>query len=179
MCIVRRGDTEIRMAEVADEAGVARSTVYRYYSSRNELLLDLVVIRLDAALARIVRSLRTPDDAARSLPRIILGPLELVGANPLNEALFATESAALLSALQTGPEPVVDIMFEHLGPLLTRWQDDGQLHGDLDPRNTVRWLISISLFLVAPEWRGRPARAKRKFIEQYLIRALLKTSDIR
>ena len=46
------------MAEVADEAGVVRSTVYRYFPTRDELLLGLVLMRIDAALARLVRSLR-------------------------------------------------------------------------------------------------------------------------
>ena len=51
-CVERRGDTQIRMAEVADDAGLVRSTVYRYFPTRDDLLLGLVLIRIDAALAR-------------------------------------------------------------------------------------------------------------------------------
>jgi AcrR family transcriptional regulator len=49
-CIVRRGNAQIRMAEVADEAGVARSTVYRYFRTRDDLILDLLLSRMDSAL---------------------------------------------------------------------------------------------------------------------------------
>jgi len=61
-CIVRRGNAQIRMAEVADEAGVSRSTVYRYFPGRDEVLLELLLMRVDAAVGDLVRSLPNPDD---------------------------------------------------------------------------------------------------------------------
>ena len=75
-CIVRRGNTQIRMAEVAQEAGVVRSTVYRYFPGREDLVLGLVLMRIDAALAALVRSLRNPGDATKCLPKMVLGPAD-------------------------------------------------------------------------------------------------------
>ena len=89
-CIERRGDTQIRMAEVADDAGLVRSTVYRYFPTRDDLLLGLILMRIDAALARLVRSLRRPDDPRRCIPRMVLVPVDSVDGDPLNEALFAS-----------------------------------------------------------------------------------------
>ena len=66
-CIVRRGNTQIRMAEVAEEAGVVRSTVYRYFASRDDLLLALLLLRIDNALADHVGALRHPEDAVGSI----------------------------------------------------------------------------------------------------------------
>ena len=63
------------MTEVADEAGVARSTVYRYFRTRDDLVLGLLLSRVDAALETVVRSLRDPDDAAKCLPDLILKPI--------------------------------------------------------------------------------------------------------
>ena len=88
-CIVRRGNTQIRMAEVADEAGVSRSTVYRYFPGRDDLLLGLMLTRIDTALGDLVRGLRHPDDPMRSLPEMVMVPVVSVEGNPLNEALFA------------------------------------------------------------------------------------------
>lgn len=172
-CIARRGNTQFRMAEVADEAGVVRSTVYRYFASRDELLLGLLLVRTDAALATFVRGLDNPQDAAQSIPDLILGPLASVDGNPLNEALFATESTAVNSAIQAGAEPVVDVLMRHYGPLLRDWQAAGQLQPDLNLRETVHWMNAISHFLLAPPWRQRSTVAKRAFVEQYLVRALL------
>src|ERR1700742_954862 len=94
-CLVRRGNTQFRMGEVADEAEVSRSTVYRYFPGRDDVLLGLMLMRVDNALGELVRSLPAPADPARSVPQLVLAGLESVDGNPLNEALFAAESTAV------------------------------------------------------------------------------------
>jgi TetR/AcrR family transcriptional regulator len=172
-CIVRRGNAQIRMAEVADEAGVSRSTVYRYFPNRDEVLLGLMLARVDTALGELVRSLRDPDDPVRSLPAMVLARVESVSGNPLNEALFAAESTAVPTALEVGAQPVVEVLLRHYGPLLQRWQDAGRIYPDLDHRSVVQWLSATTLFLLTPSWRHRSPDEKRKFLEQFLVRALV------
>lgn len=172
-CIARRGNTQIRMAEVADEAGVVRSTVYRYFASRDDLVLDLVLMRIDAAEAKLVRSLRNPYDAARTIPRMVLVPVSSVTGDPLNEALFAGESTALATVLELGSDRIVDVIGKHFDPLFERWQADGQMHPDLDVREVARWIHTAALFLLSPPWRHRSASAKRRFVDQFVVRALV------
>jgi AcrR family transcriptional regulator len=161
------------MAEVAEEAGVVRSTVYRYFASRDDLLLALLLLRIDNALADHVGALQHPEDAARSIQELVLAPVESVVGDELNEALLSSASTALTTALEIGSEQIVDVILRHYDPLFARWQADGQLHNDLDPREIARWLHTTTLFLVAPTWRHRPVDAKRRFVEQYLLRALV------
>ena len=165
------------MAEVANEAGVARSTLYRYFSTRGDLILGLFQTRVDAALEEVVRRLPDPGDAARCLPEFILGPIGYVRGNPLNEALFSPASIAFVTSLELTSEPLVDASLEHFGPLLERWQADGQIHGDLDLRDTARWMNAIGLVLLAPPWRQRSTAAKREFLERYFVRALVRSTS--
>ena len=116
-CIVRRGNTQFRMGEVADEAGVSRSTVYRYFPGRDDVLLGLMLMRVDNALGDLVRSLPAPDDPVRSVPEMVLARVESVDGNPLNEALFAAESTAVATALEKGSEPFVELLLRHYEPL--------------------------------------------------------------
>ena len=172
-CIERRGDTQIRMAEVADDAGVVRSTVYRYFPTRDELLLGLVLMRIDAALARLVRSLRRPDDPRRCIPRLVLVPVDSVDGDPLNEALFASASTALSAALELGSEEIVDVVIAHYEPLFANWQAAGEMYPDLDRREVARWIHTAALFLLSPPWRQRSHGAKRRFVDQFVVRALV------
>lgn len=172
-CIVRRGNTQFRMGEVADEAGVSRSTVYRYFPARDDVLLGLMLTRVDSALSDLVRSLPAPDDPVRSVPEMVLARVESVDGNALNEALFATESTAVASALEKGSEPIVELLLRHYGPLLDRWKAAGLLYPDVDFRSIVQWLHTTTLFLLAPSWRYRPAADKREFVEQFVVRALV------
>jgi TetR/AcrR family transcriptional regulator len=172
-CIVRRGNSQFRMGEVADEAGVSRSTVYRYFPGRDDVLLGLMLTRVDNALGELVRSLPARDDPVRSLPELVLARVESVDGNPLNEALFAAESTAVATALEKGSEPLVELLLRHYEPLLNRWKSAGRLYDDLDPRSVVQWLHTTTLFLLAPSWRYRPAADKREFVEQFVVRALV------
>ena len=172
-CIERRGDTQIRMAEVADDAGVVRSTVYRYFPTRDELLLGLVLTRIDAALARLVRSLRRPDDPRRCIPRMVLVPVDSVDGDPLNEALFASASTALSAALELGSEEIVDVVIAHYEPLFANWQAAGEMYPDLDRREVARWIHTAALFLLSPPWRHRSHVSKRRFVDQFVVRALV------
>jgi TetR/AcrR family transcriptional regulator len=172
-CIVRRGNTQFRMGEVADEAGVSRSTVYRYFSGRDDVLLGLILTRVDNALGDLVSSLPAPDDPVRSVPEMVLARVESVDGNPLNEALFAAESTALATALEKGSEPIVELLLRHYEPLLNRWKRAGRLHDDLDPRSIVQWLHTTTLFLLAPSWRHRSVADKREFVEQFVVRAMV------
>ncbi len=172
-CIVRRGNTQFRMGEVADEAGVSRSTVYRYFPARDDVLLGLMLMRVDTALSELVRSLPALDDPVRSVPEMVLARVESVEGNPLNEALFAAESTAVASALEKGSEPIVELLLRHYGPLLDRWEAAGLLYPDVDFRSIVAWLHHATLFLLAPSWRRRPAAGKREFVERLVVRALV------
>ena len=172
-CIVRRSNTQFRMGEVADEAEVSRSTVYRYFPGRDEVLLGLMLMRVDNALGELVRSLPAPDDPVRSVPQLVLARVESVDSNPLNEALFAAESTAVATALEKGSEPIVELLLRHYEPLLNRWKLAGRLYQDLDARSVVQWLHTTTLFLLAPSWRYRPAADKREFVEQFVVRALV------
>ncbi len=172
-CILRRGNTQVRMGEVADEAGVSRSTVYRYFPGRDEVLLGLMLKRVDNALANLVRSLPAPEDPVRSVPEMVLARVESVDGNPLNDALFAAESTAVATALEKGSEPIVELLLSHYGPQLKRWKLAGRLHDDLDPRSLVQWLHTTTLFLLTPSWRYRSLADKREFVDQFVVRALV------
>ena len=113
------------------------------------------------------------EDPGRSLPEMVLSRVESVAGNPLNEALFAAESTAVSTALEKGSEPLVELLLRHYGPLLERWKAAGRLYDDLDPRAVVQWLHTTTLFLLAPAWRHRPVADKRRFVEQFVVRALV------
>ncbi len=172
-CIARRGDAHVSMSEVAYEASVARSTLYRYFPSRDDLITALLLSRTAAALTAVVESLEHPADPSLSLPQLVLGPISLVDGNPVNEALFSPDSRSFVTELELESEPVVDAALRIFGPLLERWQAAALLHADLDLRDTVRWMNAISLILLAPPWRRRTTEEKRQFLERYLVRALV------
>ncbi|ANI39089.1 TetR family transcriptional regulator [Mycolicibacterium vaccae ATCC 25954] len=173
-CVIRCGGTQIRMTEVADEAGVARSTAYRYYPNRDEVLLALVLRRIERAHGRWLGALRRPTDAAASIRQLVLNPVAAVDdGDPVNLALYAGDSSALAPVLEHGAEAIAAVLAEQLGPLFAQWKTDGQIHADLDLVETVQWMSATTSFLLTAQWRHRPLSAKRRFVDRYLVRALV------
>lgn len=161
------------MGDVADEAGVSRATVYRYYETREDLLLGVLLSRLDVAMDHVVRSLGEPGNAARSIPELVLVSIGLVYGDAVNEALFSPDSRPLVTAVEMAADPIVDGVYRHIAPLLRQWQADGQVAADLDLRMIAQWLNTVSIMLMTPPWLEMPVTDKRAFLDRYIMPALL------
>lgn len=175
-CIARRGNARISMAEVADEASVARSTLYRYFSTRTDLLREFLLARAESFISSAVAALTDPGDAAKSLPILILHPVETGQGMVITDALFAPESEGMVMSLELGTELILETCHRHFAPLLMQWQADGQIHADLDIRMTVRWIMAQSLLLFSGSWQGLSPSERRAFVDQYMVRALVRAS---
>ena len=168
-----RGNTQFRMGEVADEAGVSRSTVYRYFPGRDEVLLGLILMRVDRALGELVRSLAAPDDPVRSLPEMVLARVESVDGRSAERGAVRRrehrrgdrpgEGFGAHRGDAVAPLRAVAGAVEVGGPSLRRSRS----------RSVVQWLHTATLFLLAPSWRYRPGADKRQFVEQFVVRALV------
>jgi len=100
---------------------------------------------------------------------------------------FAAEGATQVLAGRTlakveavagplGAEAVADVVAAQVGPLFRQWKAGGQIFSDLNLRETVQWMSATTSFLLTSSWRHRPAAAKRRFVDRYLIRALVPPS---
>lgn len=172
-CIVRRGSARVPMAEVAEEAGVTRSTLYRYFPTRKELVTALLLARAEALVEAAVAAMPDPEDAAASLPVFILHPVETVVGTPLTDALFSPESEGLATSVEFESDALFEVALRRFGPPLARWQAQGQVHADLDIPRTVRWLIAQAVLLLSPPWRTLPPTERKVIVERYVIRGLL------
>jgi hypothetical protein len=75
--------------------------------------------------------------------------------------------------LELGSEQIVDVVIAHYEPLFVRWQAEGEMYPDLDRREVARWIHTAALFLLSPPWRDRSQAAKRRFVDQFVVRALV------
>lgn len=174
-CIERRGSTRISMAEVAEEAGVTRSTLYRYFPTRVDLVTALLLSRAEGFVSASAAALPDPDNAAASLSSMILQPIEKARTSALSVALFAPESEGIAVSVEMESDAVFTIAMRHYGPVLTRWLASGQLHDDLDIATIIRWITALALVLLSSPWRELSAAERRSFVDKYVARALLKS----
>jgi AcrR family transcriptional regulator len=128
-----RGTTDISVDEIAAEAGVARSTVYVYFASRDELLRACVQSMYD----RLQETVTLVDDPSAPpvarLRELILGVLERVDESP---AFFRVAMATQSTAGATGSAAVGGVLM-WIGLDMIRVLDElvvaGMASGDFRP----------------------------------------------
>jgi TetR/AcrR family fatty acid metabolism transcriptional regulator len=136
-----RGTTEVPMDEIAAEAGVARSTVYVYFASRDDLLQACVASmyeQLQDAVAAVVSDDAPPDARLREL---VVGLLERIDESPAFFRLaMATQSTAGAagSAAVGGALMMIGLdMIRVLDVLVDAGIEAGDFRTDLDPDRAV------------------------------------------
>jgi AcrR family transcriptional regulator len=77
-----RGTTEVSMDDIAAEAGVARSTVYVYFSNRDELLRACLKRMLDQLLESIAVDWERDTEPGPRLRTLVEGMFERLDDNP-------------------------------------------------------------------------------------------------
>jgi AcrR family transcriptional regulator len=136
-----RATTEVPMDEIAAEAGVARSTVYVYFTNRDELLqacVQSMYEHLQDAIAVVSADEATPYERMRQL---VLGLLERIDESPAFFRLaMATQSTAGAagSAAVGGALMVIGLdMIRLLEEIVTAGVETGDFRPDLDRDRAV------------------------------------------
>jgi len=135
-----RGTTDVAMDEIAGEAGVARSTLYVYFSSRDDLLRACVqnmYDRLEDAVGLVEDVRSTPRER---LTGLILGVLERIDESPafFRLAMATQGTGAEGSAAVGGALMLIGLdMMRVLEQLVVAGMDSGDFRPDLDPQRAV------------------------------------------
>jgi AcrR family transcriptional regulator len=93
--------------DVARQAGMSRQTVYRYFGSREALLLATIEREERVLIDRMVEAARRHDELRPAVEAAIREALAAARAHPLLDRLLSTEPEALLPSLLGGTSPVL------------------------------------------------------------------------
>lgn len=143
-------DGDVSMAEVADAAGVARATLYRYFPNRHTLVEAVAATALADAAGRL--------DSAR-IAEIPVGD----GVNRAVRALVEVGTPFVVAArerLRTDAEAFDRSVAKPIAAVFERGQAAGALRGDVPPR----WLAEVLIGLVVAGVGARPVLAREDLI---------------
>lgn len=108
-CAARFGLGRMTMHDVAAEARLSRQSVYRYFPSKHELLMELV-LREETRMIATVRKAMAPHPTLRpAMEAAFRASLRAMRAHPLLDKVMATEPHELLPYLTVEANPVLDL----------------------------------------------------------------------
>jgi AcrR family transcriptional regulator len=142
--IVRDGASALRMADVADEAGVSRTLVHYYFETRADLLAKVFAYTDDRADERALAALRSVATGAERVERLLRVYLDDENVFRTNRVLWMEtwRAAVFEPALR---EPVVESHRHWIGQIaeqIEQGQADVSIPKHVDPQAAAHRLVA-------------------------------------
>ena len=174
-CYLEQGISSTGMGEVAAAAGMARSTLYRYFPGRDELLIATVkaeMLDLNAVLRRKLD--RLPDPADQLVEGLVLAIRE-IPRRPLLFTVFASSADTRARDVVWGSDAIVQFGEELMAHVTGPASAAGLLQDEVSADVMIEWVYRLLLsFLTLPSNAVKNERQLRATLRALLVPVLLK-----
>ncbi|BBY65722.1 hypothetical protein MHEL_39650 [Mycolicibacterium helvum] len=144
---LRRGVTRTTVEDVAKVAGVHRTTVYRYFQTKNDLLASVILRGSREMLIQARRELEGEGRFGDRLLAALDGAIESVTQSRWFESMFTADNLGMTVA-GTAAEEVLNSVADLLTPFIEDARQRGEVRADLDSRQAVEWLNRIARMML-------------------------------
>ena len=175
VCFEKKGVARTTMLDVAAEAGVSRTSLYKHYPRIDDVLKAAFVREFDRFEEKLATKLTRCDAAEDRLLETVIGIAENI------------PNSSWIGSLVSGPRTKTEETALHLGrsaldariqnlidePLSALFQQ-GKLRADVDRTQVVEWTrIQVHAFSVVRHPGGYTKQKRRELISNFLLRAIL------
>ena len=171
-----RGFFNATVAEIARAAGVADETIYLYFKSKDDLLLQLFEEKMAELLASAQRSLAEEEGAPAQLRRFIQHHLQAVEKSPQLAAVLIVELRQSAQALRPQEKAQLQAYLDVIAQVVRAGQERGELTAGISP-SVVKRAIFGALDELALGWlRSGRCMSLRKTageVAEWLVRGLV------
>ncbi|BBX18255.1 MULTISPECIES: TetR/AcrR family transcriptional regulator [Mycolicibacterium] len=148
-CYADRGPTRTRMSDIANKAGVNRSTVYYYFPNKDAILVSSFVRALDGVLAAADHCWRTDEPFLDRLVAACLAGNAAARTSPIIRLLIHNDEAAHTYHAAEHSDLWRDKLAEALGHRIAGAAAAGEVRDDLSPDTLARWVTRINFSLMS------------------------------
>jgi AcrR family transcriptional regulator len=174
-CYLASGISATGMKEVADCAGVARSTVYRYFPGRDDLLVATIKDEMEQLNVRLRKRLAKYPDPAEQIVEGMIVAIKEVPRRPLLRAVFTSDQDSRARRVIWNSDVIVRFGEELMDHVVTPASDAGLLQDAVRPEVLIEWVYRLLLsFLTLPSNWVRTDAQLRATLHALLVPVLLK-----
>lgn len=174
-CFQRGGLLDTKMDEIADEAGILRPNLYRYFPSKDALIVEVIVREMRATHeARRQKLPMTGPVRPLIVESLIMGAV-ISRSDEVIRTNMAIDAIHLTARLCATEQKVLDAQYEYWGPLLEYGRARHEINPALSNERIVRWFLSQHfVFFERPEFFGGPDGIPG-YIEDFVVAPVLAT----
>jgi TetR/AcrR family fatty acid metabolism transcriptional regulator len=156
-----------KVAQIAEQAGVADGTIYLYFKSKDDLLISLFEDRMEGINANLRNALQAAPSAAEKLRAVVRLHLELVEQNRHMAEVICVELRQSSKFIKEYANPKFGEFLRLIAGALAEGQASGELRDDFDPPMVARAMFG-ALDELALAWlvRGKDRIDIPRAVEQ-------------
>jgi TetR/AcrR family fatty acid metabolism transcriptional regulator len=140
-----------KVSQIAQAAGVADGTIYLYFKSKDDLLIQLFEDRMERVNANLRAALASETSATAQLKRVVKLHLELVGENRDMAEVISVELRQSSKFIREYANPKFAEFLRLIAGAVVEGQRAGELRADVDPYILARALFG-ALDEIALAW---------------------------
>ena len=169
----RDGIRGARMGKIAEAAGCARATLYRYFPNK-EALLHAYMRQVAKGFGEVLdERLRGFDSLGDRLVEAVVVSVELIQEREDVAPFFSEEGLGLTAQLTSDAAAMREQLTRQIDSQSRSDRIRGTLRDDVSPAEAAEWVTrAIFSFSVLPS-EARSAAALRKYLKKMLIPALI------
>ena len=172
VCIDQRGFRKTSMDDIAREAGVSRPTVYTYFRSKKDVVLEVIVRQAADLLADVKKKVSRRKGLDRVIEAACLGALATVEHRYFRALVAGGEATEWIAELSVH-ERFRMVEREFWRPILQEAVDLGEVRADRDVDEMIDWIVFQQFTLgTFGESLGLTERDIRERITVYVGRSL-------
>jgi TetR/AcrR family transcriptional regulator len=174
-CYLARGISATGMKDVAAAAGMARSTVYRYFPGRDDLLVATIKGEMEKLNVQLRKRLAKYPDPADQLVEGLIVAIKEVPRRPLLRAVFASEQDSRARHAVWSSDVIVRFGEELMDHVIRPAREAGLLQDAVRPEILVEWVyrLLLSFLTLTSNWVRSDAQL-RATLHALLVPVLLK-----
>jgi TetR/AcrR family fatty acid metabolism transcriptional regulator len=156
-----------KVAQIAQEAGVADGTIYLYFKSKDDLLISLFEDRMEGINANLRNALAAAQTSADRLRAVVRLHLELVEQNRHMAEVICVELRQSSKFIKEYANPKFGEFLRLIAGAIVDGQRSGELRADMDPPMVARAMFG-ALDELALAWlvRGKDRIDIPRAVEQ-------------
>lgn len=156
-CFERWGVPRTRMEDIAREAGIARTVLYRHFASKEALQQAVMVRHIERRAAELHRAVPRRGPAGPLILRALLAGITEPPGDRVSDAVLGAEAVHDTAALVGTSPAIAEAMHTYWEPYLRHAEERGELRAGVTVDDAVRWLTMIVFYvLTLPEVAPAP-----------------------
>jgi AcrR family transcriptional regulator len=172
-CYQENGIFKTSMEHIAREAKVSRTTIYRYFENRDEVLTGVVVKATNGLTKDLRDHVRHTDTFAEFLTETLVTVTELVPKSPVFQ-LMLTEPSAVLSRLCIGSADLQILAENFFRDRFNMAKEQGELRDGIELHPLTEWLLHVIASYVLANPLRNASIEWRQTVRQFLLPAIVR-----